>query len=105
MTIVNAPKVDPELARQLTAAELSGHDIACIVSVHHVPGPNGYAKWDSGVGDLLGRVGLATGEQAEDVNVMAMMATAYVSGSPAFLRSLIASPEILAAMPAIPARF
>jgi hypothetical protein len=102
VTLADTPRIDPELLRQLAVAELTGCDLACIVSVQQTPEAGDPEKLQCSVGALLGRVALDTGEQAEDVNVMALMATAYVSGSASFLRDLIARPEILAAVAANP---
>jgi hypothetical protein len=91
--------IDPELTRQLDDAKTSGDAVSAVVSIKRTAGK----KPDPAVirehaQSALARASEATGEEPGDVRVMGHMATAYVSGSAAYISELMAQPEIASAV-------
>ena len=96
-------RIDAELRWQLARAEAAGRFLAVIVGIEERdPAAAGSMEIPPRLKGVLDRVSLLTGAAPEDVNLMASVATAYVSGPAPFIRELLDQPEIVAAMPAAP---
>jgi len=97
-------QVDPELLRQMAAAERHGAGAAGgeVQAVLFLTSPAGAgaekpARVTARVKRLLGRVQRVSHERPSDVNVFGNLGSFVVQASPAFVRALIAQPEIRSA--------
>ena len=93
-------RIDPELTRQLDRS--SADDIVEMV-VHVGPASAGARPLEPEetkqlVEDLVARAGRKTGHTQFDFNVFPYMSSFAISGSPEFIRTLVAEPEVVSAV-------
>lgn len=93
--MAEANQTDPELLRQLDEAKDSGAPVSAVVRIRRRRGtPPDAAAIEAKVQRAVDRTSEATGESPADVHVMGRVAVAYVTGSEAFVRTLVDQPEV-----------
>ena len=92
------PGADAELTRQLERAAAAGTPVEAVVllrSRRDVPDP---ARTEKLARELVDRVQDSTGREAVDVHVFRNLGRFVVAADAAFLRELLAQPEVDSAM-------
>jgi protein-disulfide isomerase-like protein with CxxC motif len=92
-------RTDPELVRQLDEAKKSGDTVEAVVQLERQAGTAPVPDAVRAQAErAIRRATEVSGEDPADVNVMANLATAYVSGSEKFVRELVTQPEVASAV-------
>ena len=92
------PRADAELTRQLERAAAAGTPVEAVVvlrSRRDVPDP---ARTEALARELVDRVQDSTGREAVDVHVFRNLGRFAVAADAAFLRELLAQPEVDSAL-------
>ncbi len=92
-------KLDPELARQLSASTSDG-SVEAVVRLKPEPGAPATPPEETErlARELVSRTQKASGEHEDAVNVFKYLGSFAISAKPSFLKTLIAQPEVDAAL-------
>jgi hypothetical protein len=92
-------RADPELLRQLDAADDSDEPVAAAVSVRRKKGvPPDTAKIDKDLQTAMARAKDETKTEPNHVRVMGHIAVAYVEAPGRWIRALLEQPEVIGAV-------